>query len=121
FVGLEGCVPLLEGVGDVLQEDQAEHDVLVLGRVHMPSEFIGRSPELLLETEVRPVDVWLPSRQLRLWPRHAASVKWMPPLQIARAQAVCQFFDTGRRQPVMIPADKLPEMQLGMTEMVRPC
>ena len=34
-LGLELGVLRLEGVRDVLQEDQAEHDVLVLGRVHV--------------------------------------------------------------------------------------
>ena len=40
---------LLEGVGDVLQEDQAEDDVLVLGRVHVAPQLVGRLPELLRE------------------------------------------------------------------------
>jgi hypothetical protein len=31
--GLKGVVALLEGVGDLLEEDEAEHDVLVLGGV----------------------------------------------------------------------------------------
>ena len=35
----------LEGVGDVLEEDQAEDDVLVLGRVHVVAERVGRLPE----------------------------------------------------------------------------
>jgi hypothetical protein len=39
-------VCLLEGVGDVLQEDQAEDDVLVLGGVHAAAEGIGHLPEL---------------------------------------------------------------------------
>ena len=46
-------VLLLEGVGDVLEEDQAEDDVLVLGRVHVVAQLVGRLPELLLEAEVR--------------------------------------------------------------------
>ena len=45
-------MPLLEGVGDVLQEDQPEHDVLVLGGVHVAAELVGRRPELLLEAEL---------------------------------------------------------------------
>ena len=44
---------LLEGVGDVLEEDEAEDDVLVLGRVHVGAELVGGLPELLLEAEVR--------------------------------------------------------------------
>jgi hypothetical protein len=42
----------LEGVGDVLEEDQAENDVLVLGRIHVVAQGIGRCPELGLEPEV---------------------------------------------------------------------
>jgi hypothetical protein len=42
----------LEGVGDVLEEDEAEDDVLVLGRVHVVAQRIGGGPELRLEAEV---------------------------------------------------------------------
>ena len=42
----------LEGVGDVLEEDQAEDDVLVLGRVHVVAQRVGGRPELGLEAEV---------------------------------------------------------------------
>src|SRR5205823_3826568 len=45
----------LEGVGDVLEEDEAEDDVLVLGGVHRAAELVGGEPELLLEAEGRPV------------------------------------------------------------------
>ena len=45
----------LEGIGNVLEEDEAEHDVLVLGGVHVPAELVGGSPELLLEAEICPV------------------------------------------------------------------
>ena len=45
-------VPGLEGIGDVLQEDQAEDDVLVFGRVHVVAQGIGGGPELGFETEV---------------------------------------------------------------------
>ncbi len=41
-----------EGVGDVLQEDEAEHDVLVLGRVHVVTQRVGGGPQLGLEAEV---------------------------------------------------------------------
>ncbi len=40
---------LLEGVGDVLEEDQAEDDVLVLGGVHGAPQGIGGLPELGLQ------------------------------------------------------------------------
>ena len=42
----------LEGVGDVLEEDQAEDDVLVLGRVHVVAQRVGGRPELGFEAEV---------------------------------------------------------------------
>jgi hypothetical protein len=45
---------LLEGVGDVLQEDEAEHHVLVFGRIHRAAEGICCLPEAGLETEVGP-------------------------------------------------------------------
>jgi hypothetical protein len=45
-------VMLVEGVGDVLEEDQAEDDVLVFCRVHVVAELVGGEPELGLEAEV---------------------------------------------------------------------
>jgi hypothetical protein len=39
-------VLFLKGVGDVLEEDQAEDDVLVLGGVHAAAEGVGHLPEL---------------------------------------------------------------------------
>ena len=39
-------VLLLEGIGDVLQEDEAQHDVLVLGGVHGAAQGVGHLPEL---------------------------------------------------------------------------
>ena len=35
----------LEGVGDVLDEDEAEHEVLVLGGVHVGAQLVGGGPE----------------------------------------------------------------------------
>jgi hypothetical protein len=52
LAGDELGVVLLEGVGDVLEEDQAEDDVLVLRRVHVVAELVGGEPELGLEAEV---------------------------------------------------------------------
>jgi hypothetical protein len=43
---------LLEGAGDVLQEDQAQNDVLAFSRVHAAPEGIGSLPELGLEAQV---------------------------------------------------------------------
>ena len=40
------CVaPLVEGVGDVLEEDQAEDEVLVLGGVHRAAQLVGGLPQ----------------------------------------------------------------------------
>ena len=49
-LGLQLRVGLLEGVGDVLEEDQPEHDVLVLGGVHAAAQRVGHLPELGLVT-----------------------------------------------------------------------
>ena len=46
FAGVELGVLLLEGVGDVLEEDQAEDDVLVLGRVHVVAQRVGGGQSL---------------------------------------------------------------------------
>ena len=46
LLGHELRVLLLEGVGDVLEEDQAEDDVLVLGGVHAAAQRVGHLPEL---------------------------------------------------------------------------
>ena len=42
---------LLEAVGDVLEEDQAENDMLVLRRIHVVAELVGHQPELRLEAD----------------------------------------------------------------------
>ena len=44
-LGEHGGVALLEGVGDVLQEDETQHDMLVLGGVHRAAERVGHRPE----------------------------------------------------------------------------
>jgi len=38
-----------EGVADVLDEDEAQHQVLVLGGVHVGTQLVGRGPERLLQ------------------------------------------------------------------------
>src|SRR5574337_2047849 len=48
----EGRAALVEGVGDVLEEDEAEDDVLVLGGVHAGTQLVGGGPEGLLEVQV---------------------------------------------------------------------
>lgn len=50
--GEQLLMPLLEGVGDVFQKDQPEHDVLVLGRLHVVAQLVGGEPELGLEAEI---------------------------------------------------------------------
>ena len=47
--GLQLGAALVEGIGDVLQEDQAEDDVLVLGRVHAGAQLVGGGPEGFLQ------------------------------------------------------------------------
>ena len=42
---LELAAPRLKGVGNVLQEEQAEDDVLVLGGVDLTAQGVGRFPE----------------------------------------------------------------------------
>ena len=43
---------LLEAVGDVLQKDEAEDDMLLFGRVHVVVELIGSERKLRLESEI---------------------------------------------------------------------
>ena len=50
--GQQLLMPLFEGVGDVLEEDQPQHDVLVLGRIHVVAELVSGQPELGLEAEI---------------------------------------------------------------------
>jgi hypothetical protein len=45
FFGQQRGVLLLEGIGDVLQEQQAQADMLVLGGVHAAAQRIGHLPE----------------------------------------------------------------------------
>ena len=46
LLGLEPGVHLLECVGDVLEEDEPENDVLVLGRIHRAAQSVGHAPQL---------------------------------------------------------------------------
>gem|GEM_PF-3122194 len=43
---------LVEGVGDVFEEDEPEDHVLVFRRVHVVAELVGGEPELGLEAKV---------------------------------------------------------------------
>ena len=66
LLGVELGVLLLEGVGDVLEEDQAEDDVLVLGRVHVAAQRVGHLPELRLRSRRWRRWLWL-SRHALVW------------------------------------------------------
>ena len=59
----------LEGVGDVLEEDQAKDDVLVLGSVHAAAQRVGHLPEPRFVADGRSVVGWGRGSLLRL--RHA--------------------------------------------------
>jgi hypothetical protein len=61
----------LEGVGDVLEEDQAEDDVFVLRRVHVIAQRIGRLPECGLETQLAAIPILCLCRPSS---RHRASI-----------------------------------------------
>ena len=50
--GLELDAPCLEGIGDVLQEEQAEDDVLVLGCVDLAAQGVCRLPKSLCPGEI---------------------------------------------------------------------
>jgi len=62
----------LESVGDVLQENEAQDDVLILGGVHVVTEFVGRLPEFLLEAQDGTVGLLLLSAHGRGWGCFAA-------------------------------------------------
>jgi len=51
-LGFELGVMGLEGVGDVLKEDEPQHNVLVLGGIHRAAQGVGGGPELSLEAQV---------------------------------------------------------------------
>jgi hypothetical protein len=48
-------VLLRERVRNVLEEDQAEHDMLVFGGVHIRAERVGSLPQFPLETKICPI------------------------------------------------------------------
>ena len=43
------ALPFFEGIGDVLEEDQTEHDVLVHGGIEVGAQLVGSGPELLFQ------------------------------------------------------------------------
>ena len=44
-LGLKFGIRLLEGIGNLLEEDEAQYDVLVFGGVHAASEGVGHAPK----------------------------------------------------------------------------
>ena len=46
--GAQIIVQFLEGVGDIFEEDQAQDDMFIFGRVQVAAQLIGRSPQRLL-------------------------------------------------------------------------
>ena len=58
FAGEQRRVVFLEGVGDVFEEDEAEDDVLVFGRVHVGAQLVGGEPELGFEAEVGGIELF---------------------------------------------------------------
>src|SRR5580693_3975119 len=45
----------LERVGNVFEENRTEHDMLVLGRIHVVAQRVGRLPQLRLEAQRRAI------------------------------------------------------------------
>ena len=45
-------VVFVEGVGDVFEEDEAEDNMLVFGRVHVVAKLVGGKPELGFKADV---------------------------------------------------------------------
>ena len=64
-LGEELLAACLERIGDVLQEDESQDDVLVLGRVEVASQLVGSGPERLLEAQPGAVAVALGGPALR--------------------------------------------------------
>src|SRR4030067_2254830 len=74
FMGDQPGAMLLKGVRNVLQEDEAQDDVLVLGGVHVVAELVRRLPELGLEAEHGAVGAVPPPAGLRI-PSHKVPLK----------------------------------------------
>jgi hypothetical protein len=70
---VQAGVHLLEGVGDVFEEDEAQDHVLVFGGVHAAPQSIDHLPELRLVAHGSAVNRLLPSRRLAGTPSRAAS------------------------------------------------
>ena len=92
-LGDKRAVPLLEGVRDVLEEDEAERDVLVLGRVHVAAHLVGRRPQLLLEADGGAV--------LLLWEPYSPSTASLVTIAEYGAGRPCRRPDT-RPQPLSV-------------------
>ena len=48
---------LLESVGDIFEKDQAKHDMLVLSRIHAPTQGVGHLPQLGFITDIGAVRI----------------------------------------------------------------
>ena len=69
---------LFEGIRDVLQEDQAQHGVLVFGRVHVVPQLIRRQPHLGLEAQIGRGILLLGRLFLSRLLRHSADFRKVP-------------------------------------------
>ena len=58
-------VALFEGVRDVLQEDETEHDMLIFGSVHVAAHLVGCGPEFSSKPRGTPLVLVVVSRFVR--------------------------------------------------------
>ena len=68
-------VALLEGIGDVLEEDEAEDDVLVLGGVHAAPQGVRHAPQIRPVVPVDELGLW--SSTLRCVHPESTSLDWL--------------------------------------------
>lgn len=57
--GQQRLVLGLEGIGDVLQEDEPERDVLVIAGLHVAAQLVSGLKKVSLEAKVAPVAVFV--------------------------------------------------------------
>jgi len=55
-------VDFLERVRDVLEEDQPQHDVFILGGVHVSAQLVRRRPQQRFKSQIRPAVLLCRSR-----------------------------------------------------------
>src|SRR5262249_24499427 len=76
-------------IGDVLEEDEPENELLVLPSVHRPAQLLGRPPEQLLNLP-RPRGPGTHPRMLPRQPRttvHDAQDGWRPPTTLTHRRS----------------------------------